>query len=367
LYVGRAAGVLPDRRQLVAIHPQKWLRPSVRTVLLISVEVSGVTRPLEDRRKVAGIAFLAAVLMYLVGTVTEIIIIRQLEPSEIELTWISDAILAAAFGTATFLWLNLKWTRQSLSRLERQHIVLEAQLSLAADIQRSLLPRMPEPTDGGRWAALLQQAGRIGGDLYDLIPRGERSWLVLAGDVSGKGVPAALVLASIRTMFRMIAAETSDPAEIATRISRTLYDDHGGTPYLTCVVASINLQRHSMVYVNAGHPPPLVVTDGLRDRVVCDSTGPPAGMFPGQTYATSSVPLTPESVVIFVSDGITEAFDEMGLSATDPIGSVLSALPRPIDPERICTELIARTAPALKEDGSGWQDDRTVVALAVDR
>jgi sigma-B regulation protein RsbU (phosphoserine phosphatase) len=335
---------------------------------VIATRLEGEFR-MHDRRKVAAIAFVSAILMYVIGTTTEIVAIKQLQPSEIELTWISDAILAAAFGAATFLWLNLKWTRLSLSRLERQHIIIEAQLALAADIQRGLLPRVPPVGDGVRWAARLQPAGRIGGDLYDLLPRSPRSWLVLVGDVSGKGVPAALVLASIRTMFRMIAAETPDPAEIATRMSRTLYSDHGGMPYLTCVVARIDLDRHLMVYVNAGHPAALVLrpVGGEDTRAVCDSTGPPVGLFPDQTYETASVALARGSVAVFVSDGITEAFDEIGVSSADPIGSAVAALPEPVDPERICTTLIERTAPALAEDGSGWQDDRTVVAFVVDQ
>jgi serine phosphatase RsbU (regulator of sigma subunit) len=186
------------------------------------------------------------------------------------------------------------------------------------------------------------------------------------GDVSGKGVPAAIVLASIRTMFRMIAAETEDPSEIATRMSQTLYADHGGAPYLTCVIARIDLERHVMVYVNAGHPPALV-SDCSGSRAACDSTGPPVGLFPDQRYETASVALARGSVAVFVSDGITEAFDELGVSSDDPIGSAVAALPQPVDPDRICTSLIERTAAALAEDGSGWQDDRTVVAFVVDQ
>ena len=324
---------------------------------------------MHDRRKVAAIAFMSAIAMYAIGTTSEIVAIKQLQPSEIELTWISDAILAAAFGAATFLWLDLKGTRLSLSRLERQHIVIEAQLALAADIQRGLLPRVPPAGEDVRWAARLQPAGRIGGDLYDLLPRGPRSWLALIGDVSGKGVPAALVLGSIRTMFRMIAADTADPAEIAGRISQSLYSDHGGAPYLTCVIARIDLDAHVMVYVNAGHPAALVLTGsgGGATRTVCASTGPPVGLFADQTFEAASVALPRGSVAVFVSDGISEAFDELGLSSADPIAAAVAALPQPIDPDRICTTLIERTAPALAEDGSGWQDDRTVVALVVDR
>ena len=205
------------------------------------------------------IAVLSALVVYFVGTSSELLAIRLLQPTEIELTWISDAILTAAFGLAIFLWLHLKWTRLTLSRLERERLVIDTQLALAADIQRGLLPRVPPAEDGVRWAARLEQAGRIGGDLYDFVRCGPHSWLVLIADVSGKGIPAALVLASIRTMFRMTAEATGDPGELVERISRMLYENNRGIPYLTCITARIDVGTREIPYVNAGHPSGLVL------------------------------------------------------------------------------------------------------------
>jgi serine phosphatase RsbU (regulator of sigma subunit) len=313
------------------------------------------------------IAVLSAIVVYFVGTSSELLAIRLFQPTEIELTWISDAILTAAFGLAIFLWLHLKWTRIALSRLERERLVIDTQLALAADIQRGLLPPVPPAEDGVRWAARLQQAGRIGGDLYDFVRCGPHSWLVLVADVSGKGIPAALVLASIRTMFRMTAEATGDPGELVERISRMLYDTNGGMPYMTCVTARIDVGAHEIAYVNAGHPSGLVLDsrgDSAR-QLMLTSTGPPAGLFPHQQYRTSSLTLPRGAVTILVTDGITEAFDELHLPGTDAIASLVAALPEPRTPDRICDLLIARTTPALSRDASGWQDDRTVVAFAL--
>ena len=239
------------------------------------------------RRPTAGlIATVSAILVYFIAAGIEILLIERLQPTEVELTWISDGILAFAFGSALFLWLHLTSTRLTLSHLEREHIVLETQLTLAAGIQRGLLPSVPSDAEGVRWAARLEQAGRIGGDLYDFVRTDARSWLVLVGDVSGKGIPAALVLASIRTMFRMMTRDTSDPAQLVERISQRLYEDHGGMPYFTCVIVKINLDTHELAYVNAGHPPGLVldVSDQKRTPLLLESCGPPAGMFAGQKY-----------------------------------------------------------------------------------
>lgn len=312
------------------------------------------------------IATASAVLLYVLATGIEILLIEGLRPTEIELAWISDAILALAFGFAVFLWLHLKWTRMTLSRLEREHIVLDTQLSLAAEIQRGLLPAIPPDDAGLRWAARLVQAGHIGGDLYDFVRLGSGCWLVLVGDVSGKGVPAALVLASIRTMFRMMTAETSDPGELATRISQRLSEDHGGAPYLTCVILRIDPGRHELAYVNAGHPSGIVLDspEPTRAPLLLASCGPPAGLLSNQTYQTISLPIPRGAVSILVTDGITEAFDVLDLAGTDPVAALLAQVPRPLAPRRICDALIERTAAALTT--GEWQDDRTVVAFALD-
>ena len=312
------------------------------------------------------IATVSAVLVYLLATTTEIAVIERVRPGEMELTWISDAVLAVAFGFAVFLWLHLRWTRLTLSRIQREHIVLDAQLALAAKIQRGLLPSTPADGDGLRWAARLVPAGQIGGDLYDFVRCANGSWLVLVGDVSGKGVPAALVLTSIRTMFRMMTTETTDPGELVERISMRLYEDHGGTPYLTCFVVRIDPERRQFAYVNAGHPAGIVLGGPLSERgpLVLAPCGPPAGLFPNQAYQTSFLQVPEGAVSILVTDGITEAFDALGLANGDPVAVLVAHLPQPLTPMRICDALIHQTATAASRDD--WQDDRTVVAFALE-
>jgi serine phosphatase RsbU (regulator of sigma subunit) len=312
------------------------------------------------------IATVSATLLYLFATSTEIAVIERLRPGEMELTWISDAVLAVAFGFAVFLWLHLKWTRMTLSRLEREHIVLDTQLSMAANIQRSLLPPLPSDANGLRWAARLVQAGPIGGDLYDCVRSARGPWLVLVGDVSGKGVPAALVLASIRTMFRMMTSETSDPGELVERISSRLYEDHGGTPYFTCVVVRVDPVDRVLSYVNAGHPAGVVIGGPTveRDPLLLASSGPPAGLFPEQKYRTASLAIPEGAVSILVTDGITEALEILGTANGHSLAAIVADMAPPLVPSRICDALIEYTASALAI--SDWTDDRTVVAFALD-
>src|SRR5262245_34222790 len=110
------------------------------------------------------IAVAAGLFVLLVGTSVESAIIALTHPSTHELQWVSDAVAAAAVCGLTYLWLHLRAARTRVLDLERAQIVLEEQLRLAAQIQRSLLPEVPPATPGYRWAARMIPAGYVGGD-----------------------------------------------------------------------------------------------------------------------------------------------------------------------------------------------------------
>jgi phosphoserine phosphatase RsbU/P len=279
-----------------------------------------------------------------------------------ELEWISDVVLAVALGAATFLWLHLRRARTALTRLERARLVLETELSIAADIQRGLLPSPPPGRGGWRFAAQLEQAGHIGGDFYDFVDRG-RSVLVLLADVSGKGIPAALVVASSRTLFRLLARETDRPEQLAARLGRALWEEHGGTPYLTAVLARIDLDDGSMFWVNAGHPAALVVT-GTAHRALT-STGPPAGILRDPHYDAQVLRLVPGDTLVLVTDGVTEAIEADGRVEERLAWAV--AHRRMSGPQAVCERVMRLARSGRGPQGAGeWQDDRTVVAVTLD-
>ena len=158
------------------------------------------------------ISIATAAAAYLIANAIERSLIQVFHPSLIELTWISDWVLSALLGGATFLWLNLRATQMSLKKAEMAQIAIDTELSLAADIQRNLLPLIPSRSGVIRWGAMLKPAGKIGGDSYDFVPVRADAILVLIADISGKGIPAALSLASIHTLFRLLSRENSDPS-----------------------------------------------------------------------------------------------------------------------------------------------------------
>jgi sigma-B regulation protein RsbU (phosphoserine phosphatase) len=308
------------------------------------------------------LALASAIGAFALALAFERALVRLLGLDLQDLEWISDVVLAVAFGVATFLWLHLRRARTALTRLERAQVMLETELSIAADIQRGLLPSPPPARDGWRFAAQLEQAGHIGGDFYDFVDRG-RSILVLLADVSGKGIPAALVMASSRTLFRLLARETDRPEQLVARLGRALFEEHGGTPYLTCFLARIDLDDRSVSWVNAGHPSALLVT-GTEHRALA-STGPPAGILPDPHYDAQVLRLTAGDTLVLVTDGVTEAIEADGCVEERLAEAVADR--RNSGPQAVCERVMRLARSGRGPQGAGhWQDDRTAVAVTLD-
>jgi len=308
------------------------------------------------------LAIAVAIAFYAVAGLSEAALIRVLQPSELELDWISDAVLSSALGIALYLWLHLRATRLALTEQERTQLIIQSQLSMAEAMQRRLLPPIPRPFDGLEWAALLVPAGRIGGDFFDFIDPTPGLRLTLVADISGKGISAAMALTLLRFTFRHIARDTQSPADLASRMSASLYDEWHGSPYVTCVIARIDLEKRTLTYTNAGHPAGMLVrNDGDREL---GEGGPPLGLLPSVTYIEEQLDLAAGDVCTFMTDGITEAFDD-GLRPWRPV--VLDAVREGRHSAwAVCNEVMSRAQEAHGPKGvEGWTDDRTVVAIAV--
>jgi sigma-B regulation protein RsbU (phosphoserine phosphatase) len=307
-------------------------------------------------------ASVVAVIFYAVAGLAEATLIRLLQPSELELDWISDVVLSSALGIAVYLWLHLRATRLALTERERTQLIIQSQLSMAEAMQRRLLPSIPHPFDGLEWAALLTPAGRIGGDFFDFIDPTPGIRLTLIADISGKGISAAMALTLLRFTFRHIARETQSPADLASRMSAALFDEWHGSPYVTCVIARVDLATRTLTYVNAGHPPGMLVrNDGDREL---SHGGPPLGLLPCATYVEEHVDLIGGDVCTFMTDGITEAFDD-GLRPWRPV--VLDAVREgKRSAWNVCNEVMSRAQVSHGPKGvDGWTDDRTVVVITV--
>jgi serine phosphatase RsbU (regulator of sigma subunit) len=291
----------------------------------------------------------------LAGAVIESWVVAFVRADRGELEWISDVVLSTTVAAIAYLWLHLRSARVRVSALEREQIAVAEQLRLAAEIQRGLLPAVPAVTRGYRWYARMVPAGTIGGDFYDFVHVKDGVVLAILGDVSGKGIPAALIHSSLRTLFRQVARDSLDPAVIAERISVALHEETGGHPYATAIVLRLQTDPPKLTYTNAGHPAGLVLRGAQVFELGAD--GPPLGLLPGVSYTSSELGLEPEDLGLLVTDGITEALEGLPLSVREWAQADTARRRGPSEIGEALLELAGR-APGPAGIAS-WQDDRT--------
>jgi serine phosphatase RsbU (regulator of sigma subunit) len=186
--------------------------------------------------------------------------------------------------------------------------------------------------------------------------------MVLVADVSGKGVPAAMALGVLRSTFRRFGHETASPAQLAGRLSAALYDEWAGSPYVTCIVARVDMRARTLVAVNAGHPAGLLLGNP-HDRAI-DAGGPPIGLLPGTTYVEDAIDLKPGDRCVFVTDGVTEALEDGG---STPRATIAATAKQPFtSTAALCDAIMDRALHGAGPTGvEDWSDDRTVVAFTV--
>jgi hypothetical protein len=293
----------------------------------------------------------------------ELFVNRILRPDAEEITWISEAVLAGGFVVVSWLWVRLRETQIALTDLERQQIVAETQLTIAARVQTSLLPALPVPSAGISWYAAVEPAGKVGGDYYDFLPLDDGRMCVVLADVSGKGVAAAVFVANVRATVRALARDATHPRALVSHLSSALLADSTSGLYVTCIVAIVDPEKRSMVYVNAGHPAGVVWNpkgvQGLRVG------GPPAGLLAGARFEEEALRFGDGDLVVFVSDGITEALDASGDAVVEAIAAQIAQAERHT-PDAVCARLLAAGRTGSGPRGvDGWTDDRTAVAFGV--
>ena len=213
-----------------------------------------------------------------------------------------------------FALVNLLVLLEVADRLDLKH-----DLEIARDIQLAMLPDDTFISGDIEVAAHTRPANTVGGDLYDILQLDDNRVMVVLGDVSGKGSPAALLMALLLAMLRTLAPDDLPPPMLVERLNRLVFEQAPGTRFITVFLAIIDLRTGRLTYVNAGQTPPLLRRqDGAVERL---STGGVAlGMFDASTYEQAETQLAPGDLLVAYSDGITEAenqagrpFDEDGL------------------------------------------------------
>ena len=191
--------------------------------------------------------------------------------------------------------------------------LIEHDMAFARSIQLSFLPQEMPKLRGFRFSAHYQPARQIGGDFYDFIPLDDDRIGVLIGDVSGKGVSAALFMARFTTDFRVLAARQNDPERLIRRINDKVCAQSLQGMFITLLYIVFKKNSGEAVYVNAGHLPPVIWNSSERKYVTVRGIGgPPIGIVPNQHWDSGNMSLSPGACILLSTDGLVEARNSGG-------------------------------------------------------
>ena len=193
--------------------------------------------------------------------------------------------------------------RQKLEARQRER--LEQELRVARIIQETLLPREIPSITGFELAVHWQPAQEVGGDFYDFIQLPEDRLGIIIADVTDKGIPAAMVMATTRSLLRSAAENFESPGQVLARANDLLYPDIPAKMFVTCLYLILNSATGHIRFANAGHNLPYLRT---KDGVVeARATGMPLGLMQGLEYEENEVTLAPGQRLLLSSDGLVEA------------------------------------------------------------
>lgn len=177
----------------------------------------------------------------------------------------------------------------------------------ARRIQQNLLPRTAPLLPGFQLEAECIPAGAVGGDWYDYIPLSDGRVAILLADVSGKGMPAALLMSAVRAIVRFLVPLTSGPGEMLSRLNQMLLNDFPTEHYVTMIYAVLDPGRRTLTFASAGHPWPLLC-HGTDVRPLHTDAGMPLGLLPGE-FTEHTVKFCCDFRLLFYTDGISEALN----------------------------------------------------------
>ena len=197
--------------------------------------------------------------------------------------------------------------QQQQEAQERERI--EQELRIARLIQQTLLPKTLPELEGYEVAAYYQPAREVGGDFYDFLELEDGRLGLVVGDVTDKGVPAALVMATTRTMLRAAAQRLFSPGEVLRRANEALVTDIPPNMFITCLYAILEPDSGHLVYANAGHDLPYRRSSSNEGAEELKARGMPLGLMPGMEYEEKEIVVGEGESVLFYSDGLVEAHD----------------------------------------------------------
>jgi sigma-B regulation protein RsbU (phosphoserine phosphatase) len=247
---------------------------------------------------------------------------------------------------------------------DRERLVaLERDLAIAAEIQRSFLPDgdgAAVESDAFAVRAAMVPAHAVGGDFYDYFSLNDRQLGVVVGDVSGKGVPAALLMAVTRTLLRACALHGGEPGACLEEVNRLLVRDTTAERFVTLFYAVLDAERGELQYANAGHNPPLLLRAGGAVEEL-RGAGLVAGVVAEARHPTRRLPLMTGDRLFLYSDGVSEALNPQGEQFSEQRLQHLLREAGDAEP----AALIERVLACVRRFSAGAPQSDDVTALAV--
>src|SRR5258708_2543273 len=252
--------------------------------------------------------------------------------------------------------------REALAKtVQQQRDDLLQDVKLAAQVQRLFLPSRKPAIDGLEIAGMMLPLRGVGGDYYDYIPIDAHTIQVVIADVAGKGVPAALLMSATAAAVRLEANRDRNMLQQVERLNTEIGAVSDPERYVTLLIAEIDTHKRIIHYVNCGHNPALLFRAKTGTLTHMNSSCPPIGLSPEEICQLASADLTAGDVVVFYTDGVTEAENRLGeefgierLSAVVQGGSSLSA-------EELTINIFNSAANFCGD--VGFHDDVTIVVV----
>ena len=273
----------------------------------VDLEEVGLVSPARDALQAAGLTLAVPLVSQ-----AQLVGLLALGPRRSERDYAGDdrKLLADLAGRAApalrVALLVHRLVRQQAAELQARERI-EQELAVAQLIQRRFLPRELPELAGWQVATYYQPAKAVGGDFYDFIELPDGQVGLVCGDVTGKGVPAALVMATTHSILRGDAPQLVAPGKVLERANDLLLHDIPPQMFVTCLYGVLDPATGRLRYANAGHNPPYLHTgDGV---VELRATGMPLGAMPGMTYEEKEATLGPGDTLLLHSDGLVEAHD----------------------------------------------------------
>ena len=282
--------------------------------------------------------------------------------------WKFPSLITLVFGVITFLY------SQTKEQLERRNIELqrsvelgaarlemqEQELERAREIQQSLLPKDIPQLAGFEVATAWRPARMVGGDYFDVLTLGENRLAICIADVVGKGVSAALLMASVQATVRAFARDSESPAWVCSRVNSVLCGNIATEKFVTFFYGVLDADKRALQYCNAGHPPPILVSsDSIRQL---PGGGAALGVFPTWKYEDSMIGLRSGDRLLLFTDGISEASGSHGQEfGEDNIAAIAKA-----NSASSASELNSRLLAEVSDFCRGqFQDDARLLVIAV--